>query len=413
MPIYSYKGYDAKSGANVKGKIDSDSERNARSTLRQRNKVIVAEIKEEKANSSATGVKRAGQLNLGFLEQGVSLDELSNMVRQFATLQGAHVPLDESLKALANQVENPTLRNVLSSVKDSVSEGKSLADSSASFPKVFNKLYVNMVKAGESSGNLATVLERLSGFLEYQVAVKGKIVQALVYPSVMICASLGVVAFLLIVIVPKLTKVFTSMRVEIPWYTKALISVSTFLQSYWFIPPIVGAGIAYAFNRWISTPAGRKRFDNFLLRAPVIGPVFMMLAVSRFTKTLATLLASGVPIIPALDITKNVVNNLILADVLEQAKVEVQEGNSLASCISKSGQFPSLVTHMIATGEKTGELTTMLSHVAKSYDAEVERKIAKMISLIEPIMMIFLMIIAVTVIVAMVLPMMNIMKQIK
>lgn len=411
MPLYSYKGYDSKSGANVKGRIDSDSERNARQTLRQRNKIIVAEIKEEK--TSATSGGRKPGFNLSFLEQGVSLDELSNMVRQFATLQGAHVPLDESLKALSNQVENETLRNVLSSVKDSVSEGKSLADSSAAFPKVFNRLYVNMVKAGESSGNLSTVLERLSGFLEYQVAVKGKIVQALVYPSVMIVASLGVVVFLLVVIVPKLTKVFTSMRVEIPWYTKALIGFSTFLQSYWYVPIIAIVAAIYFGHRWLETPAGRKKFDNLLIKAPVIGPVFMMLGVSRFTKTLATLLASGVPIIAALDITKNVVNNIILAEVLEQAKIEVQEGNSLAACISKSGVFPSMVTHMIATGEKTGELTVMLSHVAKSYDAEVERKIAKMISLIEPIMMIFLMIIAVTVIVAMVLPMMNIMKQIK
>jgi len=411
MPLYSYKGYDAKSGANVKGRIDADTERNARQTLRTRNKIIVAEIKEEKTSSSSGGRKPG--FNMSFMEQGVGLEELSNMVRQFATLQGAHVPLDDSLKALANQVENVTLRNVLSSVKDSVSEGKSLADSSASFPKVFNKLYVNMVKAGESSGNLATVLERLSGFLEYQVAVKGKIVQALVYPSVMIAASLGVVVFLLVVIVPKLTKVFTSMRVEIPWYTKALIGFSTFLQSYWYIPIILIGLFSYLFMRWLATEEGRKKFDGILLRAPVIGPVFMMLAVSRFTKTLSTLLASGVPIIAALDITKNVVNNMVLAQVLEQAKIEVQEGNSLANCIAKSGVFPSLVTHMIATGEKTGQLTQMLSHVAKSYDSEVERKISKMISLIEPIMMIFLMIIAVTVIVAMVLPMMNIMKQIK
>ncbi|MBC7660651.1 MAG: type II secretion system F family protein [Chitinophagaceae bacterium] len=411
MPLYSYKGYDSKTGANVKGRIDAESERTARQTLRTRNKIIVAELKEEKTSSSSGGRKPG--FNLSFLEQGVSLDEMSNMVRQFSTLQGAHVPLDESLKALANQTENPTLRNVLSSVKDLVSEGKSLADSSAAFPKVFNKLYVNMVKAGESSGNLAVVLERLSGFMEYQVAIRGKIVQALVYPSVMIVASLGVVVFLLVVIVPKLTKVFTSMRVEIPWYTDWLIKFSTFLQSYWFLPPILAAGAAYGFSRWIATDDGRKKFDSILLKAPVIGPVFMMLAVSRFTRTLSTLLASGVPIIAALDITKNVVNNRVLAAVLEQAKIEVQEGNSLAACISKSGVFPSLVTHMISTGEKTGELTTMLAHVAKSYDAEVERKIAKMISLIEPIMMIFLMIIAVTVIVAMVLPMMNIMKQIK
>lgn len=412
MPLFSYKGYDANSGAIVKGRIDAESERMARQTLRQRNKVIVSEIKEEKSSSKATGEKKGG-FNLSFLDQGVSLDELSNMTRQFSTLASAHVPLDESLKALSQQAENPTLRNVLSTVKDSVSEGKSLAEAVAAFPKIFNKLFVNMIKAGESSGNLPVVLERLSGFLEYQIAIRGQIVGALVYPLVMIGASLLVVAFLLIVIVPKLTKVFTSMRVEIPWYTDWLIKFSTFLQNYWYSIPILAIGSAWGFHKWITTPKGRRKFDSILLVAPVLGPVFMMLAVSRFTKTLSTLLASGVPIIPALDITKNVVNNMVLSGVLEQAKIEVSEGNSLASCIGKSGQFPSLVVHMIATGEKTGELTNMLAHVAKSYDAEVGRKIDKMIALIEPIMMILLMIIAVTVIVAMVLPMMNIMKQIK
>ena len=176
MPIYTYKGYLAAGGSNVKGRIDADSERSARQILRQRQKIIVAEIKEEKAN--ITGSKKSFQL----FSQGVSLDEMSVMVRQFATLQGAYVPLDETLKALVNQVDNDTLRNTLSAVKDSVSEGKSLAESCMAYPQVFNRLFVNMVKAGESSGNLATVLERLSEFMEYQVNVRGKIVQAMVYP---------------------------------------------------------------------------------------------------------------------------------------------------------------------------------------------------------------------------------------
>lgn len=410
MPLYAYKGYQAATGANVKGRIDADSERTARQILRQKNKIIVAEIKEETAKTAANANKKAA---FSFLEPKVALDELAVMVRQFATLQGAHVPLDETLKALVNQVENDTLRNVLSRVKDSVSEGKSLAESCAAYPKVFNRLFINMVKAGESSGNLATVLERLADFLEYQVQVKGQIVGALLYPAVMIFASLGVVVFLLVVIVPKLTKVFTSLRVEIPWYTKALIGFSGFLQQYWYVPIILVVAAIFFFNKWVSTDEGRTKFDKYLITAPIIGPVFMMLAVSRFTKTLSTLLSSGVPIIPALDITKNVVNNRVLMAIIEQAKIEVQEGNSLASCISKSGVFPGLVTHMIATGEKTGELVSMLGHVAKAYDAEVERKISKMISLIEPLMMVFLMIIAVGVIVAMVLPMMNIMKQVK
>lgn len=405
MPMYAYKGYEAVSGKSVKGRIEAEHERAARQSLRQRQKIIVAELKEEKAAVNKT--------SRSMFTPKVGIDELAVMTRQFATLQGAYVPLDETLKALVNQVDNDTLRNTLSAVKDSVSEGKSLAESSASFPQVFNRLYVNMVKAGESSGNLATVLERLAEFMEYQVAVRGKIVQAMVYPSVMIFASLGVVGFLLVVIVPKLTKVFTSMKISIPWYTEALIGFSTFIQQYWYVP---GAGVLlgyYFFQRWLKTTEGRRKFDRFLISGPVIGPVFMMLAVSRFTKTLSTLLSSGVPIIPALDITKNVVNNLVLTDVLEQAKIEVQEGNSLAACISKSGVFPGLVTHMIATGEKTGEMVTMLAHVAKAYDAEVERKIQKMISLIEPVMMIFLMVISVTVIMAMILPMMDIMKQVK
>jgi general secretion pathway protein F len=406
MPMYSYKGYDAASGANVKGRIDADSERSARATLRQKQKIIVAEIKEEKASTAKKG-------SFSLTQRGVSIDELSVMVRQFATLQNAYVPVDESLKALVSQVDNDALRNTLSSVKDAVSEGKSLADASAAYPNIFNKLYVNMVKAGESSGTLGLVLERLADFMEYQVQVRGKIVQAMVYPSIMITASLGIVVFLLLVIVPKLSKVFQSMKVQVPWYTELLIAFSNFLQNYWFVPPVLIL-LGFILGRsWLNTPKGRRKYDQWLISAPILGPVFLMVAVSRFTKTLSTLLSSGVPIIPALDITKNVVNNTILTEVLEQAKVDVQEGNSLASTINKSGVFPGLVTHMIATGEKTGEMVTMLAHVAKAYDAEVERKISKLVTLIEPIMMMFLMVIAVSVIVGMIMPMMDIMKQIK
>ncbi|WP_218109872.1 type II secretion system F family protein [Oligoflexus tunisiensis] len=404
--MYSYKGYDAASGANVKGRIDADSERSARATLRQRQKIIVAEIKEEKASTT----KSSG---LSLTQRGVSLDELSVMVRQFATLQNAYVPVDESLKALVSQVDNDALRNTLSSVKDMVSEGKSLAEASSTYPNIFNKLYINMVKAGESSGTLGLVLERLADFMEYQVQVRGRIVQAMVYPSIMIVASLSIVVFLLVVIVPKLAKVFQSMKVQVPWYTELLINFSGFLNDYWFIPPVLLV-VGFILGRsWLNSPKGRRKFDHWLISAPILGPVFMMLAVSRFTKTLSTMLSSGVPIIPALDITKNVVNNMILTEVLEQAKIDVQEGNSLASTINKSGVFPGLVTHMIATGEKTGEMVTMLAHVAKAYDAEVERKITKLVTLIEPIMMFFLMIIAVGVIVGMIMPMMDIMKQIK
>ncbi|MFY7927689.1 MAG: type II secretion system F family protein, partial [Oligoflexus sp.] len=323
MPIYSYKGYEAATGANVKGRIDADSERTARQTLRQRQKIIVAEIKEEKASDNK------GKSSLSLFNSRVSLDEMAVMIRQFATLQGAYVPLDETLKALVQQVDNDTLRKTLAALKDSVSEGKSLAESASAYPNVFNRLFVNMVRAGESSGTLSTVLERLAEFTEYQVTTRGKITQAMTYPSIMIFASLGVVGFLLVFIVPKLAKVFTSLKVTIPWYTQALMSFSLFLQNYWYVPLVTIVLVVYLSQRWLASEKGRRKFDKFLISAPVIGPVFMMLAVSRFTKTLSTLLSSGVPIIPALDITKNVVNNMVLTDVLEQAKIEVQEGNSL------------------------------------------------------------------------------------
>jgi general secretion pathway protein F len=410
MPIYAYKGYDALSGANRKGKIDAESERAARQTLRSKQKIIVAEIKEEGASASKGS---SNETSFRLFTPRVSLAEIAVMVRQFATLQGAHVPLDESLKALVAQMENPVLRSTLAAVKDSVSEGKSLADASANYPGVFNRLYVNMVRAGESSGTLGTVLDRLADFMEYQVQVRGKVMQALLYPCIMIFASLAIVAFLLIVIVPKLNKVFDSLQVSIPWYTQFLIDFSTFMQTRWYVF-ILAFGLGYfAFKTWISSEKGRKRWDMFMIRAPVFGHVMLMIAVSRFTKTLSTLLSSGVPIIRALDITKNVVNNTVLTDVLEQAKTEVQEGNSLAACINRSGVFPGLVNHMIATGERSGELEQMLAHVANAYDVEVEQKIAKMVSLIEPIMMLVLMSIAVFVIGAMVMPMMDVMKQVR
>ena len=407
MPIFSYKGYDSQSGANRKGKIDADSERAAKQLLKQRHKIIVAEIKEETASS-----KKSGGTSSLFAPK-VSLAELSVMVRQFATLQEAHVPLDECLKALVSQVENPVLRNTLARVKDSVSEGKSLADSSAGYPRVFNKLYVNMVRAGESSGNLGTVLVRLADFIEYQVEVRGKVVGALTYPAIMITVMVLIISFLLVAVIPKLAKVFVSLKVSLPWYTKALLDFSAFMQNYWYIMIAAVLGGVFMFKSWLATENGRKRFDQLSLQVPLVGPIMLMLSVSRFTKTLSTLLGSGVPIIQALDITKNVVTNSEINQVLEQAKIEVQEGNSLAACISRSGKFPGLVTHMIATGERSGQLETMLAHVANAYDAEVERKIAKMIAFIEPMMMIFLALLGGVVVFAVMMPMFDVMKQVR
>ena len=407
MPIYVYKGYDIASGAARKGSIEADSLKNARQRLRSKDKVIVSEIKEELSVSkdSKTGKVTA--------RGSVSLSDLAIMTRQFATLQAAQVPLDESLRALTEQVENAVLRNTLSAVKDLVTEGRSLGDACGQFPNIFDRLYINMVKAGESSGNLGLVLERLADFQEYQVKVRGQIFSALAYPGIMISASMVIIAYLFISVVPKLQKVFASLKVPLPWYTQSLIAISEFLQTRWYI--VIGLTVlaVFSYRAWYKTASGKMKVDTISLKLPILGPIVLRTNVSKFTKTLSTLLGSGVPIITALEITKNVISNQPISDTVKEARQQVQEGESLAASIEKSGRFPPLVVHMIRTGEKTGELEQMLKHVSKAYDAEVERKIDSLISMIEPLMIIVMGGIVAMVVIAMLVPMFSIMGKVR
>ncbi len=407
MPIYIYKGYDIVSGGNRKGKIEAESLRVARQKLKTKDKIIASELKEELV------VKKGEQRSSFFTNNKVSLADLAIMTRQFATLQRAHVPLDDSLRALTSQVESLVLRNTLSALKDAVSEGKSLAEAMGQFPHIFDRLYTNMIRAGEQSGNLDLVLERLSEFLEYQVAIRGKIFSALSYPLIMILASAGIICYLFISVVPKLEKVFVSMKVTLPWYSAALLNFSKFLQNQWLLVSLFSAGLFFIIRAWSRTKKGSLKVNRWSLTLPIFGPIVLRVNVSKFTKTLSTLLGSGVPIITALEITKNTIGNQIISAVVDDAKKAVQEGESLAAAIERSGEFPSLVVHMVRTGEKTGELEKMLSHVADAYDAEVERKIDSLISMIEPLMIIVMGGIVVLVVLAMLVPMLAVMNQVR
>lgn len=406
MPIYVYKGYDSKTGAARKGKVEADSTKAARVKLRQREKIIVSEIKEEASLEKVRTTHR-------IFDRKVKTQEVSIMTRQFATLQNAHIPLDESLKALTAQVEHVVLRNTLQAVREQVSEGKSLADALTQYPGVFNRLYVNMVRAGESSGTLGLVLERLADYMEKQEAAKSQVVSAMTYPAVMILANVALIGYLIMSLVPKLQKIFVSLKAPLPVYTKMIIAFSEFLQTKWFLIPIFLTIIYVAFKKWVSSEVGRRKFDRFLLNLPIFGSLIMRMQVSRFTQTLSTLLSSGVPIIRALEITKNIITNVVIADVLEQAKISVQEGRNLGQTIEKSGQFPPLVTHMIMTGERTGQLEEMLSHVAVAYDAEVQRKIESLIALVEPVMIIIMAGSAGGIIAAVLVPMLSIMNKMR
>jgi general secretion pathway protein F len=298
-------------------------------------------------------------------------------------------------------------------VRDSISEGKSLADSIAVYPDVFGRLYVNMVRAGESSGNLDLVLLRLADYIEYQVKVRGQITSAMAYPAVMMLASFGVIVFLFVKIVPQLQKLFESMKVTLPTITQIVIGLSDFLQSKWYFIGATAALGYFGFHYWYRTEKGRLKFDEKILKLPIVGPIILRMSVSGFTRTLSTLLSSGVPIISALEITKNTISNTIISGTIENAKTAVKEGESLGATIERSGIFPSLVSHMIRTGERTGELEQMLAHVSEAYEAEVERKISAMISTIEPVMIIVMGAIIVVVVVAMLLPMLSMMSQMR
>lgn len=403
MVLYNYKGYDALSGNSKKGTVDADTPRSARAKLR-RDKIIISKLEEASAPSkqkSALFARRVGLLDLAV------------MTRQFATLQNAQVPLDESLAALTSQVDNLELRNIMSGVRDDISEGKPLATALLAYPKVFNRLYVNMVEAGESSGKMGLVLERLADYLEYQVEIKGKIFSALSYPAIMIAASLAIIAYLFISVVPGLQKVFNSLKVTLPWYTEKLISFSEFLQAHWVMLIIATGVLIFLLRQWSKSTAGGRRVDLWALTLPILGSLIVRINVSKFTKTLSTLLNSGVPIIAALEITKNTIANSVIANTLDEAKTSVQEGDSLGNCIERSQHFPPLVTHMIRTGEKTGDLEGMLSHVAQAYDSEVERKIESLISLIEPLMIIVMACVASVVIIALLVPMLSVMSSVR
>ena len=406
MPVYRYKGYDSKTGAARKGTIDAESQKAARGKLKTRDKILVSEMSEEVAMDRLTR-------NKPIFGSGVKTTDVAIMTRQFATLQAAHLPLDETLKALTNQVESEVLRNALSNIKDQISEGKSLHEALGNFPTIFDRLYVNMVKAGEASGTLGLVLTRVADFIEYQVKIRGQISGALMYPVVMICAMGMITAVMFISVVPKMQVVFKSMKIVLPWYTRTLIGISEFIQTRWYLIFAAVALIVYLAKKWYATPEGRRKFDAKALGFPIFGAIVMRVNVSRFTKTLSTLLSSGVPILGALEITRNIISNTLISEALENARVAVQEGQSLGQSIEKSMLFPPLVTYMIMTGEKTGQLEEMLGHVAIAYDAEVERKVEALIGLIEPTMVIFMTVGGAGILGALMVPMLSIMNQMR
>ncbi len=380
MPIYAYKGMD-RTGKEVKNTINVDSIVTAKQRVKAMG-IMLIDIKEERAKGTTAG--NTSSFRLG---GSVSVDDLALMTRQLATLVKAKIQIVESLSALVDQVEDKNLRLVLSDCRQKVNEGASLAKAFADHPKVFNNIYVNMVEAGEASGTLELVLLRLADFTEAQVKLKNKIKGAMTYPAIMGIFGFGMMNVIFIFVIPKMAKIFTSTKKELPMITKVCIWISEFMQSWWWavIAGIVGS--FFAFRRYINTPSGRAHWDRVILKLPIVGILVKMINVSRFCSTLGTLMQSGVPILTAMNIVKNLISNVHMQEAVEKARISVSEGASLTQPLIQSGYFPPMVTHMIKLGERSGELEPMLKIISENYEDQVESKIGGLTSVLEPIMM--------------------------
>jgi general secretion pathway protein F len=382
MAVFAYKGLDAR-GKKVEGVRDAESPKALRLLLR-RDGVLVTEVLEE----SKARKKQAREIDLKRLLRRVSALDVAVATRQLATLLRSGIPLVEALTALIDQLEQPDLKLAFTQTRDRVNEGTSLAEALRQHPKIFSNLYVSMVQAGEASGTLDAVLGRLAEFLEAQSKLSNKVVGALAYPAFMVLMGFGVVAMMMIVVVPKVTGIFESFNAVLPWYTQVLIFVSDAFAGFWWLMLILLGLAVWGFQRWRATPGGRARWDRIVLGSPLFGKLVLMVAVSRFARTLSTLLKSGVPLLTALEITRNVLGNSELMKVIDEARTSIREGESIAGPLKRSGKFPPIVTHMIAIGERSGQLEEMLENVASAYDSQVEARVQVMTSLLEPLMIV-------------------------
>jgi general secretion pathway protein F len=402
MPVYDYKGLDSK-GKAVKGKIDGDNAKIARAKLRRQG-IFPTEVVEKKT------IPEAAKGGIFKFKKKINIQDLALFTRQLATLIKANVPIVDSLAAIAEQFENERMKLIVTDVKEQVNEGASLATSLSKYPEVFSNLFANMVKAGETAGTLDTVLLRLADYTESSVKLKNKIKGSMAYPVVLMAVGILIVGGILIFLIPKITQMFEDTEQSLPWITQVVIGASDMLKNQWYL--ILGAIFlsVYIFKKIVATEAGKKKFDRFVMRLPLLGKLTRMVSIARFSGTLSTLIHGGVPLLAAMDIVKNVIDNTVIRDVLIKARENISEGQSLAAPLKESGEFPPIVTHMISIGEKTGELEAMLNTIAANYDNEVDTTVSAMTQVLEPLLIVTMGAAVGLIVVAILLPILDLNK---
>jgi general secretion pathway protein F len=398
MPVFEYKGLD-RAGRNKKGVIDAENIRAARLRLKK-DGIFVTDIKNKQKSASAASVAKRTSGGK------VPVRDLAMMVRQLATMLKAKIPLVDCLAAVAEQVENPLLSEALSEAKNLVNEGAQFSKTLERYPRVFNKIFISMAEAGEASGTLDTILIRLAEFTEAQDQLNSKVKSALMYPIIMLVITVVLLMGLFVFVIPQMVAVFESApELQLPWYSVAIIDLSGIMVNYWYLILGFFFGSYVIFLNWKNSPAGSKQWDAISLKMPLFGPMTRMVAVSRFTRTLATLLTGGVPMLQALEIVKNVVDNAVLASAIDDARSNITEGENIASPLKRSGQFPPIVIHMVAIGEKTGELENMLIQVSDAYDFQVRNKVDGLTSIMGPVVIVVMGIVIAIIVFAIMIPM--------
>lgn len=417
MANFEYIALDAK-GEETTGSIKANDEADAIGQLRKSGLYPTQVAPAGKGGVSGTAKRRAvkGQKSRSKAKGGlggrVKSKVLMIFTRQLATLVDAGLPLLRGLSVLGKQEKNKNMAHAINHLADSVSGGATFSESLGQHPKVFDKLYVNMVKAGELGGVLELVLKRLAEYTEKAEKLKNRIVAAMVYPIIVIVIAVGIVIFLMAVIVPKFQQIFAEMLGDkpLPGITQFVINISEFVQHNL---PWISIGLVIAFALWkvfSKTGSGQRIIDRMKLHIPLIGPVQLKSAISRFTRTLGTLVTSGVPILQALNITRETSGNLIVAEAIDKVHAAVREGESVVAPLEASGIFPPMVISMVDVGEETGQLPDMLLKIADVYDDEVDNAVDAMTSMIEPIMIVFLAAIVGTIVIALFMPMITIIQ---
>ena len=431
MPKYNYVAMDAH-GKETKGTLEVASQNEAIGRVKEMGlfptKIVEVDKSKEKEKTAtdkkgkAKGAKPAkgkkGGVNINIKIPGLSgkvkAKVLTTFTRQLATLVDAGLPLLRGLRVLEKQERNATLKGIIAELALSIEGGSTFSEGLAQHPKVFNRLFVNMVKAGELGGVLEVVLNRLSEFMEKAQKIKGKVIAAMFYPVAVLCVATGILMILMVKVIPSFKSVFEGMLegAQLPAFTRLVLGISDMVKDHLIWTIVILVVVMIIFNLFVRTKFGRLAWDKVKLKMPVLGPVISKVAISRFTRTLGTLVSSGVPILQALTIVKETAGNVVVSNAVNSVHESVKEGETITAPLEASGIFPPMVISMVDVGEQTGALPEMLLKIADNYDDEVDNAVAAMTSLLEPIMIVFLAVIVGSIVIAMFLPLIDLMNRV-